>query len=72
MCDHAREHFLALYLDSRHRPIAYQIVSIGKADPSLVYPRERFQPEPCERCLNQWPAPMPQAPLESVIGILPA
>jgi DNA repair protein RadC len=42
--DHAREHFLAIYLDARHRPIAYQIVSIGTADQSLVHPREVFQP----------------------------
>ena len=42
--DHAREHFLAIYLDSRHRPIAYQVVSIGTADQSLVHPREVFQP----------------------------
>ena len=41
--DNAREHFLALYLDSRHRPIAYQVVSIGTADQSLVHPREVFQ-----------------------------
>jgi proteasome lid subunit RPN8/RPN11 len=30
--------------DSRHRPIAYQVVSIGTADQSLVHPREVFQP----------------------------
>ena len=42
--DHAREHSLGIYLDSRHRPIAYQIVSIGTADQSLVHPREVFQP----------------------------
>ncbi len=40
----AREHFLAIYLDSRHRPIAYQVVSFGTADQSLVPPREIFQP----------------------------
>ncbi len=27
----AREHFVALLLDGRHRPIAYQVVSIGTA-----------------------------------------
>lgn len=42
--DDAREHFLAIYLDSRHRPIAHQIVSIGTATASLVHPREVFQP----------------------------
>lgn len=42
--DDAREHFLALYLDGRHRPIAHQIVSVGTATASLVHPREVFQP----------------------------
>jgi DNA repair protein RadC len=39
----AREHFLVLMLDGRHRPIAYQTVSIGTATASLVHPREVFQ-----------------------------
>jgi DNA repair protein RadC len=42
--DDAREHFLALYLDGRHRPIAHQVVSVGTASASLVHPREVFQP----------------------------
>ena len=42
--DDAREHFLAIYLDGRHRPIAHQIVSVGTATASLVHPREVFQP----------------------------
>ena len=42
--DHAREHFVALYLDGRHRPVAHQIVSVGTATASLVHPREVFQP----------------------------
>ncbi|MCG8556554.1 MAG: JAB domain-containing protein [Proteobacteria bacterium] len=41
--DHAREHFLALYLDGRHRPIAHAVVSVGTATASLVHPREVFQ-----------------------------
>ena len=40
----AREHFVAIYLDGRHRPIGYQIVSVGTATASLVHPREVFQP----------------------------
>lgn len=40
----AREHFVALYLDARNRPIAYQAVSVGTATASLVHPREVFQP----------------------------
>src|SRR5262245_8789767 len=39
----AREHFVALLLDGRHRPIAYQVVSVGTATASLVHPREVFQ-----------------------------
>lgn len=40
----AREHFVAIFLDGRHRPIGYQIVSVGTATASLVHPREVFQP----------------------------
>src|SRR5262245_51828667 len=40
----AREHFVAILLDGRHRPIAYQVVSVGTATASLVHPREVFQP----------------------------
>jgi DNA repair protein RadC len=39
----AREHFVVLMLDGRHRPIAYQVVSVGTATASLVHPREVFQ-----------------------------
>ncbi len=39
----AREHFVGLMLDGRHRPIAYQVVSVGTATASLVHPREVFQ-----------------------------
>jgi DNA repair protein RadC len=42
--DDAREHFIAIYLDGRHRPIAHSLVSIGTATASLVHPREVFQP----------------------------
>jgi DNA repair protein RadC len=38
-----REHFIALYLDARHKPIAYQVVSIGTANSALVHPREVFR-----------------------------
>ena len=40
----SREHFLAIYLDGRHRPIGFQTVSVGTATASLVHPREIFQP----------------------------
>jgi DNA repair protein RadC len=42
--DDAREHFVAIHLDGRHRPIADSVVSIGTATASLVHPREVFQP----------------------------
>ncbi len=38
-----REHFVVVMLDGRHRPIGYQVVSIGTATASLVHPREVFQ-----------------------------
>lgn len=41
-CD-AREHFHALFLDGRHRPIAYSLLSLGTATASLVHPREVYQ-----------------------------
>ena len=39
-----REHFVTIMLDGRHRPIAYQVVSVGTATAALVHPREVFQP----------------------------
>jgi len=39
-----REHFLAIYLDARHRVIAVDTVSIGSLNASLVHPREVFKP----------------------------
>ncbi len=39
-----RERFLALYLDTRHRVLALETVSVGSLNASLVHPREVFQP----------------------------
>jgi DNA repair protein RadC len=39
----AREHFVTIMLDARHRPVAFQVVSVGTATASLVHPREVFQ-----------------------------
>jgi DNA repair protein RadC len=39
-----REHFVALYLDSRHRIAAVQTISVGTLNASLVHPREVFRP----------------------------
>jgi DNA repair protein RadC len=41
-CD--REHFLAIYLDTRHRVIAIETVSVGSLNASLVHPREVYRP----------------------------
>lgn len=40
--DDAREHFVAIYLDGRHRPVAHSVVSVGTASAALVHPREVF------------------------------
>jgi len=42
--DDSKEHFLAIYLDARHRALARAVVSVGTATASLVHPREVFQP----------------------------
>ena len=39
-----RERFLALYLDTRHRLLAAETVSVGSLNASLVHPREVFKP----------------------------
>ena len=41
--DHVREHFLALYLNARHRPIGFRVIATGTADSALIHPREVFQ-----------------------------
>lgn len=38
-----REHFLALHLDSRHRVVSVEVISIGTLGSSLVHPREVFK-----------------------------
>jgi DNA repair protein RadC len=38
-----RERFLALYLDTRHRVVAMETVSVGSLNASLVHPREVFR-----------------------------
>lgn len=39
-----KEHFVALYLDSRSSEINREIISIGNLTSSLVHPREVFEP----------------------------
>lgn len=40
----SKEHFHALYLDTRRHLIASETVSVGTLDTSLVHPREVFRP----------------------------
>ncbi|HIB67482.1 MAG TPA: DNA repair protein RadC [Phycisphaerales bacterium] len=44
LVDCSREHFVALYLDTRRRLIKTQTVSVGTLEASLVHPREVFRP----------------------------
>ncbi len=39
-----KEHFIALYLDTRQQEIAREVISIGILNASLVHPREVFEP----------------------------
>lgn len=39
-----KEHFLALFLDSRNQQIHKEIISVGTINASLVHPREVFEP----------------------------
>lgn len=42
--DNVREHFVALYLDIKHKVIAYSVVATGTASSCPVHAREIFQP----------------------------
>lgn len=44
MAELRKEHFQALYLDSRRRLMRREVISIGTLTSSLVHPREVFQP----------------------------
>lgn len=39
-----REHFVALLLDTQHRVIGINTVTVGVLDASLIHPREIFKP----------------------------
>ncbi len=39
-----KEHFIAIYLDTRNQEITREIISIGTLNASLVHPREVFEP----------------------------
>jgi DNA repair protein RadC len=38
-----REHFVALYMDTRHRLTGHQMISVGCLNASIVHPREVFR-----------------------------
>lgn len=38
-----REHFVVLHLDSAHRPLSVEVVSVGSLNQSIVHPREVFK-----------------------------
>lgn len=38
-----REHFVVLHLDSAHRPLSAEVVSVGSLNQSIVHPREVFK-----------------------------
>jgi len=50
MASFSKEHFVALYLDSRNKVIALDTVSIGTLNSSLVHPREVFRPAIIHNC----------------------
>lgn len=43
LTDNVREHFVVLFLDTKHVVTSYSITGIGTADACLVHPREVFQ-----------------------------
>lgn len=50
--DNNREHFIALTLSTRNKPIGIHIISIGTLNASLVHPREVFTEAIKERAVN--------------------
>jgi DNA repair protein RadC len=44
LADKKKEHFYVLCLDTKHRIIQEQLVSVGILDASLIHPREVFNP----------------------------
>ncbi len=39
-----KEHFIAIYLDTKNQEIAREVISIGTLNASIVHPREIFEP----------------------------
>ncbi|MCX8009043.1 MAG: DNA repair protein RadC [Patescibacteria group bacterium] len=44
IASHKKEHFIALYLDTRNKEIGREVISIGTLNASIVHPREVFEP----------------------------
>ena len=44
------EHFFALFLNRKNRPIGFKEITRGTATSSLVHPREVFKPAICSSC----------------------
>jgi len=42
-CDLKQEHFLVVYLDTKHQLIDYKVLFIGTIDQSVIHPREIFK-----------------------------
>lgn len=43
LIDKTKEHFVELVLDTKHRILAYHVVSIGILNSTLIHPREVFR-----------------------------
>lgn len=41
------EEFVVLFLDAKHTPVGYQVVSVGSLTLSIVHPREAFKAAVC-------------------------
>lgn len=44
IANHKKEHFIAIYLDTRNREITREIISVGTLNASIAHPREVFEP----------------------------
>ena len=51
LSDKKKEHFYALFLDTKNRIIGEELISVGLLDASLIHPREVFNPA-IKACCN--------------------
>jgi DNA repair protein RadC len=71
--DRYKEHFIAIYLNSRNEVIKTELVSMGTLNANLVHPREVFRPALiCRACgvivLHNHPSNVPD-PSESDVEV---